>query len=49
MLHLSQKEWDMAKSTRREWTQNIPDYEDDNFIILQFISDDIIYSKVLDK
>ncbi|GHV20353.1 hypothetical protein FACS189494_03950 [Spirochaetia bacterium] len=48
-LLLSRTEWDMAKSTGREWTQNTPDYEDDNFIILQFISDDIIYSKVLDK
>ncbi|GMO59621.1 MAG: hypothetical protein Ta2A_05550 [Treponemataceae bacterium] len=48
-LLLTRPEWDMAKSTEREFAQNTPDYEDDNFIILRFASDDIIYSDVLDK
>jgi hypothetical protein len=48
-LLLSHEQWDIAKSTQRKFAQNMPDYEDNNFIVLQFPSDDIIYSEVLDK
>jgi hypothetical protein len=47
-LLLTRAEWDQACETERPFTHKLPDYEDDNFIVLRYPSAEIIQREVLD-
>jgi hypothetical protein len=48
-LLLTRTEWELAQATGRPFTQLQPDYEDNDFIIIRFLSAEIIHREVLDN
>jgi hypothetical protein len=48
-LLLTRDEWELAQKTGRSFAGLLPDYEDNNFIIIRYPSAEIIHRKVLDK
>jgi hypothetical protein len=47
-FRLSHKEWELAKEHGRKFTQNVPGYEDENYVIITYPSTELLYSEVLD-
>jgi hypothetical protein len=47
-FRLTHEEWKLAKEYGRKFTQNMPGYEDENYIILIYPSSELLYSEVLD-
>ena len=48
-LLLTRDEWELAQMTGRSFTRLVPNYEDNNFIIIRFPSAEIIHREVLDN
>jgi len=48
-LLLTRDEWELAKRTGRPFARLVPDYEDNDFIIIRYHSAEIIHREVLDK
>jgi len=47
-LLLTRADWELARKTGR-FVEQVPDYEDNNFIIIRYPSTEIIFSEVLDN
>jgi hypothetical protein len=48
-LLLTRAEWELAQRTGRPFVRLVPDYEDNDFIIIRYPSAEIIHREVLDK
>jgi hypothetical protein len=48
-LLLTHAEWKLAQKTGRPFARLVPDYEDNDFIIIRYPSAEIIHREVLDK
>jgi len=48
-LLLTRAEWELAQRTSRPFSQFVPDYEDNYFIIIRFPSAEIVHREILDN